>query len=103
MDRDTIVILDFGSQYTQLIARRLRELQVYSEILPPTTTLAALRARGPRGIVLSGGPDSGYEKGAPRVDRRVFGLGVPVPGICYGMQPITHGLRGAVQRAGNRQ
>src|SRR5204862_7200709 len=68
MARDTIVILDFGSQYTQLIARRLRELQVYSEIVPPTTSVAALKARAPRGIVLSGGPDSVYEKGAPRVD-----------------------------------
>ena len=86
MDRDTIVILDFGSQYTQLIARRLRELQVYSEIVPPTTTVAALKARAPRGIVLSGGPDSVFEKGAPRVDRRVFELGVPVLGICFGMQ-----------------
>src|SRR5437762_1095891 len=103
MDRDTIVILDFGSQYTQLIARRLRELQVYSEILPPTTTLAALRARGPRGIVLSGGPDSVYEKGAPRVDRRVFGLGVPVLGICYGMQLMSHVLGGEVKRAGKRE
>ena len=103
MDRDTIVILDFGSQYTQLIARRLRELQVYSEILPPTTTLAALRARAPRGIVLSGGPDSVYEKGAPRVDRRVFDLGVPVLGICYGMQLMSHVLGGEVKRAGKRE
>src|SRR5438552_1169650 len=69
MDRDTIVILDFGSQYTQLIARRLRELQVYSEILPPRTTVAALRARAPRGIVLSGGPDSVYADGPPRLER----------------------------------
>jgi len=103
MDRDTIVILDFGSQYTQLIARRLRELQVYSEIVPPSTTMAALRARGPRGIVLSGGPDSVYEKGAPRVDRRVFDLGVPVLGICYGMQLMSHVLGGEVKRAGRRE
>ena len=103
MDRDTIVILDFGSQYTQLIARRLRELQVYSEIVPPTTTVAALKARAPRGIVLSGGPDSVYEKGAPRVDRRVFELGVPVLGICYGMQLMSHVLGGEVKRAGRRE
>src|SRR6187431_2384505 len=103
MDRDTIVILDFGSQYTQLIARRLRELQVYSEIVPPTTTVAALKARAPRGIVLSGGPDSVYEKGAPRVDRRVFELGVPVLGICYGMQLMSHVLGGEVKRSGHRE
>ena len=103
MDRDTIVILDFGSQYTQLIARRLRELQVYSEIVPPSTTVAALKARAPRGIVLSGGPDSVYEKGAPRVDRRVFELGVPVLGICYGMQLMSHVLGGEVKRAGRRE
>ena len=69
MERDTIVILDFGSQYTQLIARRLRELQVYSEILPPDTRAEALAARRPRGIVLSGGPDSVHQRGAPRCDR----------------------------------
>ena len=103
MDRDTIVILDFGSQYTQLIARRLRELQVYSEILPPTTTVASLRARAPRGIVLSGGPTSVFEKGAPKVDRRVFDLGVPVLGICYGMQLLSHVLGGEVKRAGKRE
>ena len=103
MDRDTIVILDFGSQYTQLIARRLRELQVYSEIVPPTTTVAALKARAPRGIVLSGGPDSVYEKEAPRVDRRVFEIGVPVLGICYGMQVMSHVLGGEVKRAGRRE
>jgi GMP synthase (glutamine-hydrolysing) len=103
MDRDTIVILDFGSQYTQLIARRLRELQVYSEIVPPTTSVASLRARAPRGIVLSGGPTSVFEKGAPRVDRRVFDLGVPVLGICYGMQLMSHVLGGEVKRAGKRE
>ena len=74
MERDTIAILDFGSQYTQLITRRLRELQVYSEILPPNTKADALGARGPRGIVLSGGPDSVHQRGAPRCDRKIFGL-----------------------------
>src|ERR671919_239230 len=103
MDRDTIAILDFGSQYTQLIARRLRELQVYSEILPPRTTAAVLRARGVKGIVLSGGPDSVYAKGAPRCDKRVFELGVPVLGICYGMQLMSHLLGGEVKRAGRRE
>ncbi|MCG6925462.1 MAG: glutamine-hydrolyzing GMP synthase [Acidobacteria bacterium] len=103
MERDTIAILDFGSQYTQLIARRLRELQVYSEILPPNTKAEALSARGPRGIVLSGGPDSVHQRGAPRCDRKIFTLGLPIMGICYGMQLMSHVLGGVVQRAGHRE
>jgi GMP synthase (glutamine-hydrolysing) len=103
MDRETIAILDFGSQFTQLIARRLREMQVYSEILPPSTTPASLRARRLKGIVLSGGPDSVYEKRAPRCDRGIFDLGVPVVGICYGMQLMSHLLGGDVRRAGRRE
>jgi GMP synthase (glutamine-hydrolysing) len=101
--RESILILDFGSQYTQLIARRLRELSVYSEILPPRTGLDALRARGPAGIVLSGGPDSVHQKGAPRCDPRLFALGIPVVGICYGMQLMSHLLGGEVQRSGRRE
>jgi GMP synthase (glutamine-hydrolysing) len=103
MARDTVAILDFGSQYTQLIARRLRELQVYSEVLPPTTAARALAGRAPRGIVLSGGPDSVHQRGAPRCDRGLFALGVPVVGICYGMQLMSHLLGGQVQRAGHRE
>jgi GMP synthase (glutamine-hydrolysing) len=103
MPRETVAILDFGSQYTQLIARRLRELQVYSEILPPDTAARTLAARGARGIVLSGGPDSVHERGAPRCDRGLFALGVPVLGICYGMQLMSHLLGGEVQRSGHRE
>ena len=103
MERDTIAILDFGSQYTQLIARRFRELSVYSEILPPRTTAAALRARGARGIVLSGGPDSVYDRGAPRCDKAVFELGVPVLGICYGMHLMSHLLGGEVKAVGSKE
>jgi len=103
MQRDTILILDFGSQYTQLIARRFRELQVYSEILPPGTKADSLRARNPKGIVLSGGPDSVFDKGAPRCDLRLFELGVPVVGICYGMQLMAHVLGGEVRRSGSRE
>jgi GMP synthase (glutamine-hydrolysing) len=103
MDRETVLILDYGSQYTQLIARRLRELQVYSEILPPRVGLASIRARRPRGIVLSGGPDSVYARGAPRLDPRVLELEVPVLGICYGMQLMAHVLGGKVERAGCRE
>ncbi len=99
MDRDTIAILDFGSQYTQLIARRFRELQVYSEILPPGTRPAALKARPLRGIVLSGGPDSVHDKKAPRCDKQIFEIGVPVLGICYGMQLMSQMLGGEVRKA----
>ncbi len=103
MERDTILILDFGSQYTQLIARRFRELSVYSEILPPATKRAVLLARKAKGIVLSGGPDSVHDKGAPRCDRGVFELGVPVLGVCYGMQLMSHLLGGEVRRADRRE
>jgi GMP synthase (glutamine-hydrolysing) len=103
MARETIVILDFGSQYTQLIARRLRELSVYSEILPPWTSPKALRERQPKGLVLSGGPDSVYAKGAPRCDPEVFDLGVPVLGICYGMHLMSQILGGRVLRVDQRE
>src|SRR5438128_4120433 len=81
----TIIVLDFGSQYTQLIARRLRELSVYSEIWPSNAPADRIRARGPIGIVLSGGPKSVSDPGAPTCDAAVFDLGCPVLGICYGM------------------
>ncbi|GIW72336.1 MAG: GMP synthase [glutamine-hydrolyzing] [Planctomycetota bacterium] len=94
-----VAVLDFGSQYTQLIARRIREHHVYSEVLPHTTTAAELRARGARGIVLSGGPASCYEPGAPTLDPEIFRLGVPVLGICYGMQLMTRALGGEVRHS----
>src|SRR5262245_4705996 len=103
MQHDSIAILDFGSQYTQLIARRLRELQVYSEVLPPGTKVSGLAARGVRGIVLSGGPDSVYAKTAPRFDRRLFDAGLPVLGICYGMQLMGHELGGDVKPSHGRE
>ena len=103
MERETIAIVDFGSQYTQLIARRLRDLQVYSEIVPPRTKAEALAARGVRGVVLSGGPDSVHQRGAPRCDRGIFSLGVPVVGICYGMQVMSYLLGGEVKRSGHRE
>ena len=99
----TIVVLDFGSQYTQLIARRLRELSVYSEILPFNTPVEALRARQPVGVILSGGPSSVSDPGAPRCDTRLFELGTPVLGICYGMQLMTAELGGEVRRSGHRE
>ncbi|MEO9174824.1 MAG: GMP synthase (glutamine-hydrolyzing), partial [Gaiellales bacterium] len=81
-----VIVLDFGAQYAQLIARRIRELRVYSEILPYDTPVDDLRRRDPLGIVLSGGPASIHEPGAPVLDPAVLELGVPVLGICYGMQ-----------------
>ena len=92
--QETILILDFGSQYTQLIARRIREQNVYCEIHPYTLTLPRIRAIAPKGIILSGGPASVYEAGAPTVDPKLFGLGVPVLGICYGMQLMAVLLTG---------
>jgi len=99
----TIVVLDFGSQFTQLIARRLRELSVYSEILPFNTSLAEIRARNPVGIVLSGGPRSVSEASAPRCVPGVFTADVPVLGICYGMQLMTDMLGGQVAPAPHRE
>jgi GMP synthase (glutamine-hydrolysing) len=98
-----IVILDFGSQYTQVIARRVRECSVYSEILPHDTEAATLAKLGARGIILSGGPASVYAKNAPKVDPKIFDLGLPVLGICYGMQLIAHNLGGKVERSTHRE
>jgi GMP synthase (glutamine-hydrolysing) len=100
---DNILVLDFGSQYTQLIARRIRECAVYSEILPCDAPIDQIRAFAPKGIVLSGGPASVYAPGAPMPDFGVFDLGVPVLGICYGMQLITRHFGGDVGAAGARE
>jgi GMP synthase (glutamine-hydrolysing) len=99
----TILVVDFGSQYTQLIARRLRELSVYSEIVPPTASAAEVARRRPAGIIFSGGPTSVSEPGAPRTDPDLFELGVPTLGICYGMQLMTDVLGGRVEPAPNRE
>lgn len=96
---ERIVVLDFGSQYTQLIARKVRELGVFSEIHPPDLRAEEIRALAPLGIILSGGPSSVYEEGAPYPDPGVFDLGLPILGICYGMQVMVHLLGGKVVRA----
>jgi len=103
VSHQTIVVLDFGSQYTQLIARRLRELSVYSEVVPFNTPLAQLRSRQPAGIILSGGPKSVSDGDAPKCDVALFDVGVPVLGICYGMQLMTDLLGGEVRRSGQRE
>jgi GMP synthase (glutamine-hydrolysing) len=101
--RELVLILDFGAQYTQLIARRIREQRVYCEIHPCTLPFEQLRAMNPKAIVLSGGPASVYAEGAPTVDPRVFDLGLPVLGICYGLQLIAHLLGGKVEAAAHRE
>ena len=103
MSHQTIIVLDFGSQYTQLIARRLRELSVYSEIWPPDVGADKIRARRPAGVILSGGPKSVSDRGAPRCDARLFDIGVPVLGICYGMQLMADTLGGTVAPAAQRE
>jgi GMP synthase (glutamine-hydrolysing) len=103
VSHQTILVLDFGSQYTQLIARRLRELSIYSEIWPPDTPAEKLRARQPVGIILSGGPKSVSDAGAPRCDPALFDVGTPVLGICYGMQLMAHALGGTVAPAAQRE
>ena len=92
-----VLILDFGSQYTQLIARRTRELKVFSEVLPFDTSLDRIRARNPIGLILSVGPESVYDAQAPVVQDELFGMGIPVLGICYGMQFMMHRLGGSVE------
>lgn len=102
-EHDQIVVLDFGGQYNQLIARRVRELGVYSKLLPHTTTVEEMKEMAPKGIIFSGGPNSVYGEGAPRCDEELFELGIPIFGICYGMQLMTHHFKGSVERAVHRE
>ncbi|MFP3901848.1 MAG: glutamine-hydrolyzing GMP synthase [Acidimicrobiia bacterium] len=99
-DFDTCLVVDFGAQYAQLIARRVREAHVYSEIVPHTITAAEVRERGPQALILSGGPKSVHVEGAPRLDPGIFDLGIPILGICYGAQLIADELGGTVARTG---
>ena len=97
---ESVLVVDFGAQYAQLIARRVREARVYSEIVPPTITAAEVAARKPVGIILSGGPKSVHVEGAPRLDPEIYQLGVPILGICYGAQLVAQQLGGRVDRTG---
>ena len=103
VDTSSIVILDFGSQYTQLIARRIREQNVFSVVLPCTASVEEIRAQKPLGIILSGGPCSVYDADAPPADPALLSLGLPILGICYGLQFITHHLGGKVRPADKRE
>src|SRR5215218_10428194 len=98
-----VLVVDFGAQYAQLIARRVREARVYSEVVPHTATVEEIKARDPQAIVLSGGPASVYEEGAPQLNAEVFDLGVPVFGICYGFQAMAQALGGTVARTGTSE
>ena len=103
METPSIVVLDFGAQYSQLIARRVREQNVFSVVLPCNTKIQEIQKHNPIGIILSGGPSSVYDKDAPTADPRVFALGLPVLGICYGLQFMTHTLGGKVRAAKHRE
>jgi GMP synthase (glutamine-hydrolysing) len=98
-----VLVVDFGAQYAQLIARRVREARVFSEVIPHTATVEEIKARDPQAIVLSGGPASVYEDGAPQLNSGVFDLGVPVFGICYGFQAMAQALGGTVARTGTSE
>ena len=97
--REEVLVLDFGGQYSQLIARRIRECGVFSELLPHDISLEQIRERNPKGLVLSGGPASVYADGAPPLRNELLELGIPVLGICYGMQLMVHELGGKVEQA----
>ena len=99
MAQGPVLVVDFGAQYAQLIARRVREANVYSELVPHSMSADEMLAKNPQAIILSGGPSSVYEPGAPSVDRKIFDSGVPVLGICYGFQVMAHELGGDVDKA----
>src|SRR3954462_10487666 len=98
-----VLVVDFGAQYAQLIARRVREAEIYSEIVPHSMPVPEMLARNPAAIVLSGGPASVYAPGAPRLDPALFTAGVPVFGICYGFQAMAAALGGTAARTGARE
>jgi len=100
---ELVIVLDFGGQYNQLIARRVRDLGVYSELMPFNTPVEKIRELQPKGIIFSGGPASVYEENSPLVNEDIYDLGIPILGICYGMQMMTHHLKGKVERAGKRE
>lgn len=103
MQNETIVVVDFGGQYNQLIARRVREANVYCEVVPYSRSAEEIKAYAPKGIIFTGGPNSVYDEKAPKVDPGVFDLGVPILGICYGAQMMSMMLGGQVQRASTRE
>lgn len=98
MDHEKVIVIDFGGQYNQLVARRVRECNVYCEIYSYKTDIAQIKAMNPKGIILTGGPNSCYEADSPTCSKELFELGVPVLGLCYGAQLMMHVLGGKVER-----
>ena len=98
-----ILIIDFGSQYNQLIARRVRECRVYCQVEPPNISIRDIKKLHPEGIILSGGPASIYEKNSPKIDQEIFSLKIPILGICYGLQFMIDALGGRIKKAGKRE
>ena len=103
MKNESILILDFGGQYNQLIARRVRECNVYSEVVPFDISIEKIKQKNPKGIIFTGGPASVFEKNSPKCDSKIFDLGIPILGICYGMQLMTVTLGGIVEKASKRE
>ena len=103
MDREMVIVIDFGGQYNQLVARRVRECNVYCEIYSYKTDIEKIKAMNPKGIILTGGPNSCYEPGAPSCTDELFNLGIPVLGLCYGAQLMMHVLGGKVEKAPVRE
>ena len=103
MNRETVIVIDFGGQYNQLVARRVRECNVYCEIYSYRTELSKIKEMNPKGIILTGGPNSCYEEGAPTYTKELFELGIPVLGLCYGAQLMSHVLGGKVEKAPVRE
>ena len=101
--QELVIVVDFGGQYNQLIARRVRECNVYCEVVPFNKALTAIEEKQPKGIIFTGGPNSVYGEGAPQIERRIFELGIPVLGLCYGMQLMAHTLGGKVEAADKRE
>ena len=99
MERELVIVLDFGGQYNQLVARRVRECNVYCEIYSYKVDIETIKSKNPKGIILTGGPNSCYEEGAPTYSRELFEMGIPVLGLCYGAQLMSHVLGGKVERA----
>ena len=99
MDKETVIVLDFGGQYNQLIARRVRECHVYCEVHPCTAGLEQIKAMNPKGIIFTGGPNSVYGEDSPRYTKEIFDLGIPILGICYGSQLMAYLLGGSVKTA----
>ncbi|MDD6225177.1 MAG: GMP synthase (glutamine-hydrolyzing), partial [bacterium] len=92
VEKELVIVLDFGGQYNQLIARRVRECNVYCEILPYTTSIEKIRELSPSGLIFTGGPNSVYDEKSPHIDKEIFSLGIPILGICYGCQLMAYTL-----------